>query len=70
MELILNWFSENQTLLIGYSIKLIAAIVIFVVGQFIAKIITQIPFHMFETQKFKKDQSYIKISLFWANTCL
>jgi len=42
MELILNWFSENQTLLIGYSIKLIAAIVIFVVGQFIAKIIKKI----------------------------
>jgi small conductance mechanosensitive channel len=42
MELISNWFSENQTLLIGYSIKLIAAIAIFVVGQFIAKIIKKI----------------------------
>ena len=42
MELISNWFSENQTLLVGYSIKLIAAIAIFVVGQFIAKIIKKI----------------------------
>jgi small conductance mechanosensitive channel len=42
MDLLLNWLTENQTLLIGYFIKLITAIAIFVVGQFIAKIIRKI----------------------------
>ena len=42
MDLLLNWLTENQTLLIGYLIKLITAIAIFVVGQFIAKIIRKI----------------------------
>jgi small conductance mechanosensitive channel len=42
MDLLLNWFTENQTLLTGYSIKLIAAIAIFFVGQFIAKVIRKI----------------------------
>jgi len=42
MDLLLNWFIDNQTLLISYSIKLIAAVAIFIVGQFIAKIIRKI----------------------------
>jgi len=42
MDLLLNWFTENQTLVTGYSIKLIAAIAIFFVGQFIAKVIRKI----------------------------
>jgi small conductance mechanosensitive channel len=42
MDLLLNWFIDNQTLLISYSIKLMAAVAIFIVGQFIAKIIRKI----------------------------
>ena len=42
MDLFLNWFTDNQILLTGYSLKIIAAIAIFFVGQFIAKVIRKI----------------------------
>ncbi len=39
MDNIINWFTENQ-LLLGYLIKFIVAIVIFVIGKFVAKLLS------------------------------
>ena len=41
MDFLLNWFNENQNLLIDYTIKLIVAILIFVIGKYLAKIISR-----------------------------
>ncbi len=41
MDILLQWFDENQSLFIDYAIKFIVAIVIFIVGKFIAKIVSK-----------------------------
>ena len=40
MDNIINWFTENQTMLLAHLIKFIVAIVIFVIGKFVAKLIS------------------------------
>ncbi|MFB0982013.1 MAG: mechanosensitive ion channel [Alteromonadaceae bacterium] len=40
MDNIIHWFTENQTMLLAYVIKFIIAIVIFVIGKFVAKLIS------------------------------
>jgi len=40
MDNIINWFTENQAMLLGYLIKFIIAIAIFVIGKFVAKLIS------------------------------
>lgn len=40
MDNIINWFIENQPMLLGYLIKFIIAIAIFVIGKFVAKLIS------------------------------
>jgi len=39
MDNIIHWFSENQAMLLGYIVKFIVAIAIFVIGKFVAKLI-------------------------------
>lgn len=41
MEIILNWFTENQTFLIDYAIKIVVAIAIFVFGKMVARLLTK-----------------------------
>lgn len=40
MDNIIHWFTENQSLLLGYLIKFIVAIVIFVIGKIVAKLLS------------------------------
>ena len=40
MDNIIHWFTENQSLLLGYLMKFIVAIVIFVIGKFVAKLLS------------------------------
>jgi small conductance mechanosensitive channel len=40
MDNIINWFTENQTMLIATLFKFIIAIIIFIVGKFVAKLIS------------------------------
>jgi len=39
MDNIVNWFTENQPMLLAYLIKIVVAIAIFIVGKFVAKLI-------------------------------
>lgn len=41
MDLLQQWFTENQTLLIDYAIKLIVAIAIVIIGKMVAKTISK-----------------------------
>ncbi|NQZ22166.1 MAG: mechanosensitive ion channel [Colwellia sp.] len=38
MDNIINWFTQNQPMLLAYLIKFIVAIAIFVIGKFVAKL--------------------------------
>jgi small conductance mechanosensitive channel len=40
MDNIINWFTENQSMLLAYLINFIIAIAIFVIGKFVAKLIS------------------------------
>ena len=40
MDNVINWFTENQPMLLATLIKFIIAIVIFIVGKFVAKLIS------------------------------
>jgi len=40
MDILQQWFSENQTLLIDFAIKLLVAIAIIFIGKFIARLIS------------------------------
>ncbi len=40
MDNIINWFTENQVMLLGYLIKFIVAIAIFIIGKFVAKLVS------------------------------
>ena len=42
MEMITQWFSENQGLLLQYVIDFAIAIAIFIVGKWVAKIISKL----------------------------
>jgi small conductance mechanosensitive channel len=42
MDAILNWFTNNQTQLIDYGIKLVVAILIVVIGKWVAKVISNL----------------------------
>ena len=39
MDNMINWFTENQSMLLAYLIKFIVAIAIFFIGKFVAKLI-------------------------------
>jgi len=39
MDNIVNWFTENQPMLLAYLIQIVVAIAIFIVGKFVAKLI-------------------------------
>ena len=41
MEIVINWFTNNQEMLIGFIIKLIIAIIILVAGKVIAKLVAK-----------------------------
>ena len=40
MDLLTEWFNENQTLFIDYAIKIIIAIAIIIIGKFFARVIS------------------------------
>ena len=40
MDNIISWFTENQVMLLGYLIKFIVAIAIFIIGKFVAKLVS------------------------------
>ncbi|WP_286233324.1 mechanosensitive ion channel domain-containing protein [Thalassotalea sediminis] len=40
MENIISWFTDNQELLYGYAINLVIALLIFIVGRIVARLVT------------------------------
>ncbi len=40
MDILQQWFSENQTLLIDFAVKLLIAVAIIIIGKFIARLIS------------------------------
>ena len=41
MEMLTTWFTDNQQMLIDFGIKLIVALAIFIIGKFVAKLISK-----------------------------
>jgi small conductance mechanosensitive channel len=52
MDNIINWFTENQPMLLAYLIKFVIAIAIFIVGKFVAKLIRSATVKILTHKKF------------------
>jgi small conductance mechanosensitive channel len=68
MNTLTEWFSQNQTLLIDYAIKVVVALAIFVIGKWIAKAITNLIARYMQKQQM--DQTVISFTSGLLNALL